>query len=419
MTFTQYATKTEPQSSLPIGTIIKICLGVFVLVVGLTLVGNLFVSANQDDIMVIQNPVTGSLTWYKNGGMHMQWFGKVTKYHKRSQFWFSAAKDQGKSEDQSIIVRFNDGGHANLSGSISWEMPLDDAHLTLIQQQYGSQDAVEQQLIRTNVEKAVYMTGPLMSSAESYAERRNDLIHLIEDQVQNGVLQTSTVESKEPDPITGEQKTVSHVQIKADTSGKFLRQEESPLVHFGIKTYNLSINNVKYDPTVEAQIQKQQEAKMLVQTAIANAKKAEQDKITVEKNGEAEAARAKWEQEVIKAKEVTAAQQRLDVANLDRQAAEQYKLTEQLKGEGEGAYARAKMQANGALEQKLDAYIKVQQAWAQAISQYQGNITPQVVTGGSSGGNNSALGLMELLQIKAAKDLALDMNIPTGGGKGK
>ena len=34
------------------------------------------------------------------------------------------------------------------------------------------------------------MTGPLMSSKESYAEKRNELLRLMEDQVQRGVYRT-------------------------------------------------------------------------------------------------------------------------------------------------------------------------------------------------------------------------------------
>src|SRR6185295_18325337 len=136
----------------------------------------LFESLDADQIMVIQNPWSGSLSWYRDAGIKWQGFGKVTKYKKRDQFWFSAKKELGKPADESIPIQFNDAGTAHISGSISWEMPLDDKNLTSLHTRYGSHYAIEQQLIRTTVEKAVYMTGTLMSSAQSYAERKNDLI---------------------------------------------------------------------------------------------------------------------------------------------------------------------------------------------------------------------------------------------------
>ena len=76
------------------------------------------------------------------------------------------------------------------------------------------------------------------------------------------------------------------------------------------------------------------------------------------------------------------------------------------------------MQANGALEQKLSAYVEAQKAWATAFASYRGNIVPSVMTAGGGGtaqGQQNALGnFMELLNAKVAKDLAVDMGISNG-----
>ena len=66
------------------------------------------------------------------------------------------------------------------------------------------------------------------------------------------------------------------------------------------------------------------------------------------------------------------------------------------------------MQANGALDQKLEAYKTVQKYWADAFSKYPGAIVPMIQTGGNSSGNG-ALNFAELMSMKAAKDLALDL----------
>ncbi len=379
--------------------------------------GNIFEHLNADQIMCIQSPVRGKLTWHKDAGVKIQWFGRVTKYKKRSQFWFSARTDQGVKEDESILVRFNDGGHAKISGSIAWEMPLDVTHLNEIQTKYGDQHAVEQQLIRTVVEKAVYMTGPLMSSKESYAERRNELLQYIEDQVQNGVFRTETKQEKVPDPMTGQLKTVNVVSLIKDERGAYVRSFVSPLGLFGIRTYIPSINEVKYDPTVEDQIKQQQRAIMDVQTAQANAKKAEQDAITAEKNGQAGAAVAKWLQEVVKAKAVTEAQQQLEVATLNAKAAEMTKKKLVLEGEGEATKRQLIMSADGALDKKLAVYQEVQRTWAEAVKGYTGAWVPSVVmspSGSSSGTAGSGMiQLLEIMAAKSARDLGLD--IAAGG----
>ena len=406
--------------------------------------GGLFESLDAGSFMVIQSPIRGDMEWYLSPGIKWQGFGKVTVYNRRSQFWFSSQLDQGTAVDQSITVRFNDGAHAKISGSISWEMPIDKDKLTAIHVKYGSQIAIEQEVVRTTVEKSVYMTGPLMSSKESYAERRNDLLALIEDQIQNGVFQTETIPERQKDSISGVEKTVYIVRIKKGPEGKTLRSDLSPLGDLSIRASNLSINQVSYDDAVETQISSQQQATMQVQTAMAEAKRAEQEAVTAAKQGEANAAKAKWEQETIKAREVTKAEQEkavaettaqkeksvaetaakrdLEVAKLATQQAEQYKQAQLLKAEGDAEYKRRVMEADGALAQKLTAIIEINGRYADAIRYYQGAWTPSVVMAGNTGEAapaSAALGLVELLTAKTARDLALDMQIKGSPGQVK
>lgn len=402
--------------------VMKVVVAIVAVVVAVVASFMLFENLDAKEIMVVQSPISGQLTWHTSAGVKMQGFGTVTKYPKREQFWFSAKNDQGTKENESIRCRFNDNGHAQISGSISWEMPLDETHLTALHTKYGSRSAVEQQLVRTVIEKSVYMTGPLMSSKESAAEKRTDLLRFIEEQVQRGVYLTETVQEKQPDAMTGQMKTVSVVRLRNDAAGQSLRAESSPLEVYAIKTSNLSINEVKYDETVEKQIQQQQQAMMQVQTAMARAKEAEQEAITVSKKGEAAAAEAKWKQEVIKAQAVTEAEQQykvqtlnaereLKVAELNAKAAEQTKKQQILLGEGESSRAKANMAANGALETKLEALVEINKNYAEAIKEYKGNFVPNVVMGGNNGahGTSSVMDLVNMFMVKTANDISLDM----------
>ena len=119
----------------------------------------LFVTNNAGDDMVIQNPITGALTWHQTPGLEWRGFGKVTSYRKRDQFWFSNQADQGSPADQSIKIRFNDGAHAQVSGSISWEMPEDTVHLNDLHAKYGSPGRSIQQL--PDGDREVDLCGPL------------------------------------------------------------------------------------------------------------------------------------------------------------------------------------------------------------------------------------------------------------------
>lgn len=388
----------------PVGIIASIVTIVVVGILAIIMAGNIVENVDADEIACIQSPISGKLSWYTNAGIKWQGFGKVTKYKKRSSYEFKTS------------VRFNDGGHGTMIGSVQYENPLSNEQLTKIHVKFGSQNALEVQLIKTIVNKAIYMTGPLMSSKESYAEKRNYLISYVEDQIANGVFKTVSKEIKTTDPMTGAEKNITVVEIVKDSTGLLARQEESAIKEFGIRTFNFAIDQLPYDAAVEEQIKQQQQITMDVQTAIASAKKAEQNAITVAKEGEASAAKAKWEQEVIKAQQVTEAQQKLEVATLEAKTAEQEKRANILRGEGEAAYKKLVMQANGALEQKLEAIVEINKNYAAAIQGYTGNWVPSVVMGdGNSKSASGASDLVNLLTAKTAKDLALDLSVAGAG----
>lgn len=362
-------------------------------------------------LMVVQYP-SGKMDMHTTPGWKWQGFGKVTEYKKRHQYDFVYDSSDAK-RDQSLPTRFNDGGKAKISGSVAWEMPTSPEELFQVHSKYGSDEAVAQQLIGTVVAKSVSMTGPLMSSTESYAARRNDLVSLILDQIQHGVYRTTVRQEKVKDEMSGVEKTVSIVNLMPSTAPGdhgFLRQEQSPLDEFALRTFNLTINDVIYDEQVTSQIKQQQDAIMTVQTAMANAKKAEQAAITAEKNGEAEAAKAKWEQEVIKAQKVTEAEQEREVARLMAEAAEFGKKKAILEGEGEARKRELIMNADGALALKLEAWKFAQEKYADAIMNYNGAWVPGIVMGGTSTlAGNGALNLVDLLTAKTARELNLDL----------
>lgn len=371
------------------------------LVVAMT--GELVEHLDAQEVMVIQS-LSGKLTVYDTPGYHPQWFGKVTKYPRRASYEFQSP------------IRFNDGAQAKMHGSIQFEIPTDATTLVTLHSKFGSAGTLQGQLVERVIDKAIYMSGPLMSSKESYAEKRNALITYVEDQITHGVYQTRQHDMKTTDPITGAEKTITAVEIVADDKGMPKRQEDPILEPFGIKTFNFTISELNYDATVEAQIRGQQQITMDVQTAIATAKKAEQQAITVAKEGEAAAAKAKWEQEVIKAKAVVEAQQALEVAQLDTKKAEQEKQAKILRAEGESEYKRKIIVADGALEQKLAVYREVQAAWAQAFAEYKGPaLVPTVMMGPREGTSGTgAQALIDMLSVKTARDLALDLSVPAG-----
>lgn len=366
--------------------------------------GSLVEVLDAKHVMVIQY-LDGTMKAFTEPGPYGQWFGTVTKYERRAQYEF------GGKNQPALKIRFNDGGHADIAGAVSWEMPTTPDQLIRLQKDFASQEAIEQQLVIKALNNAVYFTGPLMSSTESSGERRSEMLQYIDDQARNGVYQTHTRQEVQKDPITGTEKTVSVVQIAKDSKGVTLRNSGSAIGDYGISLLPPSVTEIKYDAVVEKQIAERQKSITEVQIALANSKKAEQDALTIAKQGEATAAKAKWEQETIKAKAVTEAQQKLEVAQLGQKEAEAIKQREILLGQGEAERKRLVMSADGALERKLEAYMEVNKLYAKAISDYKGAWVPQVVTGGSVAAGGGAQQMIDLLTVKTARDLGLDLGI--------
>jgi regulator of protease activity HflC (stomatin/prohibitin superfamily) len=388
--------------------------GFVVLIIVFWVLSGTMVTVQADEIVIKQDLVGGQLHVWDSPGPHAVFWGTITRYKRSAQLWFSSREDEGKKVDESIKVRFNDGGHGNISGSLRYTLPTDQNRMVTLHQTYHSMEAIDHELVRQVVNKGVYMSGPLMSSRESYAEKRADLINYITDQIQFGVYRTEHEQMKTTDPLTGQEKVVDIVRPKQN--GHFAngieREEESPIQKYGMSASNITINGIDYDPVVEAQIKQQQEAIMAVQQAIVNAKKAEQDALTVEQQGKAAAAKAKWDQEVEKATAVTAAEKEKAVAvtqaEKDKEVAALALETAKLNAQQTVTTAKADsdakklaVQANNNLQERIDAYVKVMEAWATAYGAQRQ--TPDIQLGGAAGGGTASA--MDILAVKAARDL--------------
>jgi hypothetical protein len=365
--------------------------------------GKFVENVDNSEIVIIQSAFSGKITIYTTPGPVAQNFGTATHYKKSNQFWFSKKTDEGsntkdQNEDQSIKIRFNDGGHGQISGSVRWYMPVDEKAILKLHTDFGSQQAIEQQLIRQVVTKAVYMTGPLMSSKESSAEKRNDLLSYIEDQSINGVYRTKQEDIKVHDDLMNTDKTITVVKIVEKNSVP-LRQEISAVKIYSVNLQGLALNSIDYDQEVENQIKVQQQAYMQVQTAIANSKKAEQDAITTELQGKAAAAKAKWEQEVIKAQAITQAQQQKEVAEYEAQTA--ILQSQRIKTDADAeSYKNARMVSAGLTpQQKAQFEMDTKIGVAEALSKIQ---LPATYMNGGSGKDASML--ESILGVKLLDD---------------
>ena len=394
-------------------TVKKIVLSVVAIVVAIITIcsfNNIAEDVKNNQIVVNQFPFTGKMAFWTDPGFRWQWFGTTTHYYKTNQVWFNEISETKNGdfntinlENPAFPITYSDKGKGYVLGSVRIEMPINPEQLNLIQSHYGSEHRLMEELIKPTIGKVILACGPLMTSLESVAEKRNDLIAYATDQLNNGIYATKTKTVERLNSITNEMEKVHQAEIVYDESGNPKRNEESPFAKYGLKVSQLAIADLKYESATNNQIARQREADMDIITAKAEAAKAIQQTIKIEEEGKQKAALAKWEQEAIKAAEVTRAQQAYEVAALA--AKEAGEIAKKVKAEGEAeAFRQRKLVEAGLSPEKralIDKETKI--GVAEALSKIQ---LPQIVmTGGDK--NNSA---MDAVGLKMMTDLVDKMS---------
>ena len=376
---------------------------VFAIVI-LSMLGKIGEDVKNETIVVNQYPFTGNMAYWTTPGWRGQWFGKTTIYHKTEQLWFGANDDNDKTVGSPIPVIFNDASDGLIYGSLRVKLPTDVEHLSRIQTDYNGMERLMNDLVKQTVTKVVYASGPLMSAFESYAEKKNDLIEYITDQLNNGVYKTTVKTEETVDAITGEIKKTKVATLIEDPSAPngYKRSESSPFNYYGIEIGQVSVSKIDYSDKVKQQISQQQEANMLIQTSKAKAAAAVQEALRAEEEGKAKAAQAKWEQERIKATEVTKAEQEKEVSRLAAEKAEFDKKKVIAQGEAEAAANRAKVAAGLTPQEKAEWDFKTKVGVAEAISKV---TLPKIVMAGN-GNNASGNSAMDAMGFKMLLDVA-------------
>lgn len=395
---------------------------------------NLYESVDAGTYHITQSPLSGAVNAHMTPGPYNQFFCSVNSWPISQSYEFTDPDADGPTDDR-ITVTFNDGATARLSGTIRIDLPRTEQEAVDLVVKHGFRtfNELESKLFLRYLRNVLNMTANLMSSRDSYSEKRADFIRLANDQLENGIYVTKDEAVKVVDPVTGTEVTKISKVIVMD--GLKPKRDPSVITQFGLRSYGLEIKDWHYEDRVVAQMKQQQEAVMAVQTAKAKSLQAEQEAKTVEAQGKAAVMKVKYDAEQVKEKATVEAQREAAVATISGQkdvdvsklAAEKARIEgERMKTVAaleldaaklqaqrtlELAQAEAKsreliLAADGALDKKLDAIKDINSKWSEAFANQK---VPQVVMGGSEGRN--AVNFMDILGAKAAKDLALDMSV--------
>jgi regulator of protease activity HflC (stomatin/prohibitin superfamily) len=376
---------------------------------------------------VIQLP-TGH-TWVKfEPGVYFSFFGKTKEYPDVVTFDHDKEEDEEEATltKRGITVRYQDGGLGTIYGKARFALPTDEQSMLKLHKAFRSPAGVGNKLIKPVAEEATNMTAGLMTSEDAYANKRGIFIQWTQDQIANGKYATY-LESKQVKNEQGETEWKKVPVIRYDEKTGQPIHHNSDFKEYGITLMGYQITDWDFEKKTLQQISAKREATMAIITAKANAERAKQDAITAEEQGKANVMAAKYEKEVEKQKALVEAQKQQEVAVIKAQqrvkvaeqvkleaeqkklAAAEYKQEQILRGEGDAEYKRLVMEADGALAQKLEAYKYATDRWAAAVEKQKW--VPEIQMGSSSGGGNlnAANQMVELLMVKTAKDLKLDL----------
>lgn len=377
-------------------------------IVVLFLLGSLFEDANKSKNYVCQMPITGNYHVWTDGGLRWQGLGNVEVYNKTSQVDFSDLHKNetgyiAEGKNPAAALTFNDKGKGMIVGSFRVVLPLDSQNMQKIQRDFGSEEALINNLVRPTLYKVVTACGPLMSSLESVSETRTDLIFYITDQLNNGVYKTRSVKEDVINELTGDKEKRVRSEIIADENavGGYARQEVSPFSMYGITSGLVSIIDIKYDKATQDQIDAQKSANLAVITAKTKSLEAIQRTVQITEEGKAAAEKAKWEQEKEKAVAVTRAEQEREVSRLAAEKAEFDKKRIIAEGEAEAAANRAKVAAGLTPQERAEWDYKTAVGVAKALAESKVSWVPTVMVGGEGSKNNAmdAVGLKMMLDI--------------------
>lgn len=366
-------------------------------------------------------------------GVYVTLFGSAIEYPDEMTFNYDDAPDGGTLSEDGIKVRYQDGGEGTTYGKLRVVLPTDEETMLKLHRSVRSAQGFANRIIRPTVKEAHQMTAGLMTSEEAYAEKRGTYIQWVDAQLRDGKFVTELVKKTETDE-TGKKVVKMIPTIKLDEKTGQPLHTTSVFNSYGVTIGSSPLTNWDFEEKTRDQISLKREANMAIITAKANADRAIQDTITAEQQGLADVKKAQYIEEVAKIKAVVVAKREKEVAVIQAEklvevakqqkleavekklAAYELKKRDIARGQGLAEKKRLIFQADGALRQKLEAYVEVNANYASAIANYKGDWVSRInmaSSGSSTSGQNGAQTMINLLSMKAAKDLALDMEMGT------
>jgi regulator of protease activity HflC (stomatin/prohibitin superfamily) len=341
----------------------------------------------QGTYITKQSPFTGDVTAEMELGWMGQYWAEIEVWPKEQTLFYTEDLDtpEDVEADNSIAVRFNDSGQAKISSTLRLSLPIDPIQAAdlVAKRSFKSFKDLERRLIQQHIRKCQVRSAFLMNSRESYRTLRPELELWTMDQIELGPYILEEISSEERDPNETDLDAASSSlvvrRIKKDPDTGEIVRETNPFEGTGIRVLNYEIKDVNYLPETAEKIGEQMVALMDLETLKTKTLQETQREKQAQAEGRAKAMKAKWEEEENKARQVVIAemQKEMEILNAEKKyesakllelAAQHLRQQDILLGEGKAIAKRLIIEADGALEERLQALVAIQAAYAKAHS---------------------------------------------------
>lgn len=353
------------------------------------------------------------------GVFYAGFFAKETEWPNQISVTYQDVEPNLDLEDNGIEIgqigiRFNDATTANVKGIVQFVLPASPEEMLLIHNTHRTPQSLVTKRLAPYTKECLQSSAQLMSSEKHYGGGRAQMAQDFKDQLTDGVFLLRTEETLVYDSLEKERKRVYQTEIQFEN--KLPKRKTSSIKEYGVMVADASITDVDYEDKVDQKLVKIIDAATKSAISKQELMTAQQQTLTAKAKGEQELVEIEYKQKQEQTVQTVAAETKVKVAEQDRLQQKIALETSQLEAKRRQVLAdvaayekRTTIQANGALELKLQTWLQAQQYWAEALGKYQGNVSPQIVTGSTGPGTNAATGFMETMGMKAARDLALDL----------
>lgn len=312
-----------------------------------------------------------------------------------------------------ISIRFNDKTTALVTGITQYVLPSGEKEMLEIYNTHKTPEALVKRRLAPYTQECLQSSGQLLSSEMHLSGGRAQMVQDYIDQLKNGAFLLEMKTSLTYDS-TDKSDKITYTVIKQLDSTKQPKRKFSSIKEYEISVGDAQITDVDYEPMVDEKLKKIIDATTKLSISKQDLMTAQQQAQTAKALGEKKLVETEYAQKVNQTTQVVAAETQVKLAqqDLERQAVmEKAAIKEASKIKilaDANAYEKQRdIQANGALEQKLAAYVEVQKAWAEAAKS--SNWVPTYQSGGAtSNGASNVSNMVDMFMFKSAKDLSLD-----------